>query len=315
MIRVQGLGKRYRRSLALDGIDLSVECGERVAVLGLNGAGKTTLIRCLMGLTDFTGRIEIDGFDVRRDGRRARARLGYVPQRAPQFDGNLAEVIAFFCRLRGVEPEEAYRRMAELGLSSEEHGGKPVRALSGGMLQKSLLALALAADVPLLLLDEPTASLDPRARREFLRALRTVRGNQTVVLATHRLSDVEAIANRLLVLHEGRLVFDGPTEKLWDRVGSNVLFWVKVGSAERERAREILARRWSSATLRANGRYLGLELERGHRADALLALREEALAVEDFWTESPTLHDLLEQLLTSNAPPERERVIQAMEGS
>jgi ABC-2 type transport system ATP-binding protein len=307
MIRARGLTKRYRRYPVLDGIDLTVGRRERLAILGLNGAGKTTLIRCLMGLTDFAGVIEIDGYDVRRDGRRARGRLGYVPQRAPQFEGKLADVMSFFCRLRDVEPDEAHRRMSQLGLSVEEHGDKAVRALSGGMLQKSLLALALAADVPLLLLDEPTANLDPRARREFLRGLREVGDDQTIVLATHRLSDVEAVANRLLVLHEGRIVFDGPTQELWDRVGSNVVLWVRVATGQRESAREVLARRWDTTPLRANGKYLGLELERGRRADALLALREAALAVEDFWTEAPTLHELLEQLLASKTSPAMER--------
>jgi ABC-type multidrug transport system ATPase subunit len=283
----------------LDGVDLTIARRERVAILGLNGTGKTTLIRCLMGLTEFAGQIEIDGCDVRRDGRRARARLGYVPQRAPQFDGKLADVIAFFCRLRDVAPAEAYRRMAELGLSVDEHGEKPVRALSGGMLQKSLLALALAADVPLLLLDEPTANLDPRARREFLRGLREVRDDRTIVLATHRLSDVEAVANRLLVLHGGRIMFDGPTQELWDRVGSNVVLWVRVAADERESARNVLARRWDRTPLRSNGKYLGLEVERQSRADALLALREADLVIEDFWTEAPTLHELLEHLLAS----------------
>jgi ABC-type multidrug transport system ATPase subunit len=299
MIRVQGLSKRYGGSSVLDGIDVAVERKERVAVLGLNGAGKTTLIRCLMGLTDFAGRIEIDGCDVRRQGRQARARLGYVPQRAPQFDGRLADVIDFFCRLREVASEEAYRRMSDLGLRLDEHGDKPVRALSGGMLQKSLLALALAADVPLLLLDEPTANLDPRARREFLRALRAVGDDVTILLATHRLSDVEAVADRLLVLHEGRIVFDGRMEELWAQVGSNVVLWMRVANGERENAREVLARRWGAATLRANGTHLGLRLERHSRADALWALREANLAVEDFWTEAPSLHDLMERLLVA----------------
>ena len=301
MITVQGLSKRYGRSWVLNQIDLAIGRGERVAILGLNGAGKTTLIRCLMGLTDFSGRIEIDGYDVRRDGCLARGRLGYVPQRAPQFDGKLADVVGFFCRLRGVAPAEAYRRMSELGLGVDEHGDKPVRALSGGMLQKTLLALALAADVPLLLLDEPTANLDPRARREFLRGLRDVRDDQAVILATHRLSDIEAVANRLLVLHEGRVVFDGVAQELWERVGSNVVLWVRVASEERESAREILARRWGTMPLRANGKYLGLELGRERRADALLALREASLAIEDFWTEAPTLHELLEPLLASTS--------------
>ncbi|UCF19951.1 MAG: ABC transporter ATP-binding protein [Gemmatimonadota bacterium] len=299
MISVQGLSKRFGRASVLDGIELAVERRERVAVLGLNGAGKTTLIRCLMGLTGFSGTIEVAGHDVRRRGREARARLGYVPQRAPHFDGTLVEVVDFFCRLRGVDPGAAHQRLAELGLGMAEHGGKPVRALSGGMLQKSLLALALAEDVPLLLLDEPTANLDPRARREFLRMLRRVDDDTTILLATHRLSDVEEVADRLLVLHEGRIVFDGGVRELWAEAGASVILWVKVGAGERERAHQELARHWQGATVLANGSQLGLKVERGRRADVLVALREAELSVEDFWTETPSLHDLMERLLGS----------------
>jgi ABC-type multidrug transport system ATPase subunit len=310
MIRVHGLNKRFGRAPVLDGIDLAVERRERVAVLGMNGAGKTTLIRCLMGLTDFRGTIEIAGRDARRKGREARARLGYVPQRAPHFDGRLVEVVDFFCRLRGVDPVAAHRRLAELGLSMEEHGAKPVRALSGGMLQKSLLALALAEDVPLLLLDEPTANLDARARREFLRMLRRVDDETTILLATHRLSDVEEVADRLLVLHEGRIVFDGGMQELWAEAGSSVVLWIRVGEGERERARRELAGRWQGATVLANGSHLGLRVERESRADVLVALREAELSVEDFWTETPSLHELMERLLGSDESIGRsERVV------
>jgi ABC-type multidrug transport system ATPase subunit len=109
-----------------------------------------------------------------------------------------------------VAADEAARSLEALGLDLDAHAGKPVSALSGGMLQKLLLALALAARVPLLLLDEPTANLDARARKEFLRFLAAVDRDTTILLASHRFSEVRAVADRVLVLREGRVAFDGP---------------------------------------------------------------------------------------------------------
>ncbi len=214
MIAARALSLRFAGRMVLDGLTLSIAPGERVALLGLNGAGKTTFIRCLLGLLPYDGELAIAGHDVRTAGVRARTNVGYVPQRAPHFEGTLEEVLEFFSRLRGIPDGEAARRLAALGLDLEAHAGKPVRALSGGMLQKLLLALALAARVPLLLLDEPTANLDTKARREFLRVIATVDRDTTILLASHRFTDVKALADRLLVLRDGRLVFDGPLADL-----------------------------------------------------------------------------------------------------
>jgi len=296
VIQVGGLTKRFGMHLILDRLDLSVTKGERVALLGLNGAGKTTLMRCLLGLIPFDGSLSIAGQDVRANGREARARLGYVPQRAPHFDGSFAEMIEFFTRLRGVEPAAVESRLESLGLAPAEHGEKPVRALSGGMLQKVLLALALGADVPLLLLDEPTANLDPRARREFLRALQSVDHDTTILLASHRFADVQAVADRLLVLHGGRIAFDGSVATLRDRVGDAVTLWVKVPTDVRERARQHLESLALPAVL-SNGSAIGVRVDHAARADVLVELRQRAIPVEDFWTEVPSLQDLLENVL------------------
>ena len=149
MIDGRAITKAFGRHRILDALDLRIDAGERVALLGLNGAGKTTLMRCMLGLVPFEGTLEVAGADVQTDGRAARAALGYVPQRPPHFEGTLDEVVSFYARLRGVPMSRVRDRMADLGLDLDTHGAKAVRALSGGMLQKVLLALALASEVPL----------------------------------------------------------------------------------------------------------------------------------------------------------------------
>lgn len=217
MIHGRGLTKAFGSHRVLDGIDLDVRQGERVALLGLNGAGKTTFMRCLLGIVPFEGRLSIDAHSVGQAGRAAKALIGYVPQRPPHLEGTLNETITFFTRLRGIDATPVIEQLEALGLRLAEHGQKPIRTLSGGMLQKTLLALALGADVRVLLLDEPTANLDARTRRDFLSALERVSPDTTVLLASHRFADVTAVAQRLLVLHRGRLVFDGSLDELWRR--------------------------------------------------------------------------------------------------
>lgn len=216
IIQARSLTKRYGRQAVLDRLDLEIQAGERVALLGLNGAGKTTLIRCLLGLVPFDGWLKVAGFDVARESRAVRERVGYVPQRVPWLDGSLAEAVDFFARLRGIDPKAVEAELNRLGLEYGAHRAKPVRALSGGMLQKVLLALTLASRVPVLLLDEPTANLDPPARRDFLNALKGIDPEVTVVLASHRLSDVRAVADRIVVVHRGKVAFDGEVSALED---------------------------------------------------------------------------------------------------
>lgn len=297
MIRARGVTKRFGGHAVLDGLDFEVAPGERVALLGLNGAGKTTLFRCLLGLIPFEGELSVDGHDVRREGRTARERLGYVPQRAPHFEGTLAEWVEFFSRLRGVEPSVADDRLSELNLSLAEHGDKPVRALSGGMLQKALLALALGAGVPLLLLDEPTANLDPRSRRDFLRAVQRVDAGTTILLASHRLADVEAVAERLWVLHRGRFAFAGRMEELWARVRAEGTLWLRVPAQQRELARRHLEASPHVAGVLRNGKAIGVQVEHAARAAVVFDLQRAGVAVDDFWTEAPSMEELLEQLL------------------
>lgn len=210
MIAANQLTKRYGKHTILEAIDLEIGDWERVAVLGSNGAGKTTLLKCMLGLVDFEGRLTIDGLDVKSSGRAARQRLAYVPQMPPVFDLSLSAFLELFGEIRNVDRASVASRLSDLGLVLDVYGDKPMRQLSGGMLQKAYLALALAADSAVLLLDEPTAGLDPGSRREFIEHLAEVNGDRCMVLATHRLDEAELIAERLIILHQGGIVFDSP---------------------------------------------------------------------------------------------------------
>lgn len=221
MITARSLTKRYGEHVVLDSLDMDVPRGQRVALLGLNGAGKTTLLRCLLGLSRFDGSLTLDGLAAGSgsEGRSVRAQVGYVPQQPPRYDFRLSEFVEFFCRIRGCPAAGAERILEDLGLSLATDGGKKLRELSGGMLQKALLAVAMGSGAPVLLLDEPTASLDPSARRDFLNAVRTAPSDLTLLFASHRLDDVEALADRAIILEAGKFAFDGSLEELWRRTG------------------------------------------------------------------------------------------------
>ncbi len=301
MIHASGLAKAFAGHVVLDGLSLTVAAGERVALLGLNGTGKTTLFRCLLGQLPYEGELLIDGLDARRDGRRVRARVGYVPQRPPHFYGTLGDLAVFFGGLRGLDLQVVARRMDHLDLSLEDHAAKPVSALSGGMLQKTLLALATAAEVPLLLLDEPTANLDPRARREFVRALESVSTDTTVFLSSHRLEDIRAVADRLLLLHSGRLVFDGTIEELEATARAGSTLWVGLSDDALERAAQAFASDPRVVRVRRNGSRVGLEAASAELPGLLAELDDLGLEVLDLRTEAPSLERLLAGFVDEDA--------------
>ncbi len=297
MIRARGLTKRFRGQTVLEGLDLDVGRGERVALLGLNGTGKTTLFRCLLGLVPFDGQLAIDGLDVVRRGRDVRGRIGYVPQRPPQFNGTLIELVTFFGGLRGADAAVVGERLEALSLPLADHADKPVRALSGGMLQKVLLALATAAGAPLLLLDEPTANLDARARRDFVRALGRVPEGTTVFLSSHRLEDIRAVADRLLLLHGGRIVFDGDIAGLERQAGASSTLWIRPADVGLEEVATRLSDDPRVSNVRRNGTRIGLEATAGALPDVLADLRAAGIGVADFETETPSLEHLLDRVL------------------
>jgi ABC-type multidrug transport system ATPase subunit len=188
-------------------MSFEVHTGECFALLGPNGSGKSTALKCLAGLVrPSSGTMSIGGFDVVRQGREARALMSYLPQQV-SFPEHLRvrEVLEFYARLRGL-PKGRVDRFMEL-LDCTDFSGRFVTGLSGGMRQRLAIAVACLPETPLLMLDEPTASLDPESAASLRRLLAGMkRAGRTIVFATHVLADVERLADRIAILVNGRLL-------------------------------------------------------------------------------------------------------------
>lgn len=207
-VAAEGLTRRFGDFVALDRVGFDLPSGSRVALVGPNGSGKSTLNRILMGLLRYEGRVLLDGRAP--GGRELARRIAYVPQTAPSFAVPVAELVRAVARLRGMETALVADLAARLGLDLEDVARRPFRSLSGGMKQKLLVAMALAPRVSLLILDEPTGSLDRESRERFLPLLDEFAEGATVLFCSHRLDDVRGRVDRVLELVDGRATFDGP---------------------------------------------------------------------------------------------------------
>lgn len=214
MIQVTGLRKRFGRLEVLRGLDLAVAPGRVTAILGPNGTGKTTLIKSILGLTrPDGGEVRLGGAALDADGAH-RARIGYMPQIA-RFPENLSarELVTFVRSLRGPDAAADCELVERFRLG--EHLDKPLRTLSGGTRQKVNAALAFLFAPDLLILDEPTAGLDPVAAGVLKDKIRLERDRgRTVILTSHVLTEVEELADDLAYLVEGRLRFAGSVHDL-----------------------------------------------------------------------------------------------------
>jgi len=216
MIEIKEVHKSFGRTRVLDGVTCCVEPGQSVALWGSNGAGKTTLLRCMLGLIDFKGSIQVAGMDVRRRGKTARRMIGYVPQEMAFYDDyRVMEAMRLVARLRGAPRSACPERLAGVGLEADHR--KRVRELSGGMKQRLALAMALLNDPPILALDEPTSNLDAAARKELLAQLVGLkRAGKTILFISHRPEEVGGLADRVLTLEHGRIVDDQSAEAFTD---------------------------------------------------------------------------------------------------
>jgi len=208
-IQIRGLVKTFGRTCALDGVDLTVLAGEVHGFLGPNGAGKTTTLRCLLGLLRAdAGSVVVLGQDPWRDAVDLHRRMAYVPGDVslwPNLTGG--EVIDLLARLRGGLNEQRKRELIE---AFDLDPTKKARAYSKGNRQKVALVAALSSDVDLLLLDEPTAGLDPLMESMFRGVIKQWTGNgRSVLLSSHILAEVEALSDRLSIIREGKIVETG----------------------------------------------------------------------------------------------------------
>jgi ABC-2 type transport system ATP-binding protein len=225
IVEARGLTKRYPGGVtALDGVDLDLPAG-RVGLVGANGAGKTTLFRLLLGLSrPDAGTVSVCGIPVADDPIGVRTRIGYMPEHdCLPLDQTAADVVSTFGELGGLPVRAARQRASEVldlvGL--DEARFRPVGGFSTGMRQRTKLAQAIVADPALVLLDEPTAGLDPSGREEMLALVdRLGSFGIAVVLATHLLDDVARVCDHVVMLDAGRLVTDAPTDSLLHQTGT-----------------------------------------------------------------------------------------------
>ncbi len=218
MILAEGLTRTYGDFYAVRDVSFSIAPGEIVAFLGPNGAGKSTTMKLLTGsLAPTHGRSTIAGVDVQEDRLGAVTRLGYLPENGPLYpEMTPRSLLMFFGRARGLEEKRLSERMTYVidACRLGEVIGKPISKLSKGYRQRVGMAQALLHDPDVLIMDEPTAGLDPNQVEHVRELLRSLGKTKTVLLSTHILREVHAVAKRVLFIAKGRLVYDGPTASL-----------------------------------------------------------------------------------------------------
>lgn len=243
-IRFSNVAKTFRRAKVLDGIDLEVGAGERIALIGSNGAGKTTLIRCLLGEYVHGGRITVNGLEPRRHRAAVLGGVGFVPQLPPPLKMSVGQLIGFSAALCNTSPQTIFDLAERLGLDVHSVLPRQFVRLSGGMKQKLLIAIALGRKTDLLIMDEPAANLDPEARKTFFDLLAERLDKATMILSSHRLDEVSALVSRVVEMDTGRIVLD---DVVADASSLTSLLECRIGIREFEPAFEKTMQSWNFA--------------------------------------------------------------------
>jgi ABC-2 type transport system ATP-binding protein len=230
---------RQRETLALDAVDLTIAKGRLFAFLGRNGAGKTTFIKIASTLLAPTeGRVELFGHDVFADPSSVRPLIAVVPQEGkPFYHMTPREHIGEYLRVRGASGETAKARTAEMveAMGLNEYQDEVAYRLSGGLQQRTLVAMILATQAPFLFLDEPTLGMDPFARRQVWTVIRTAtQAGSTVLLTTHYLDEAEQLSEELAVIESGKVLYRGTAEALKSSLGREVRLRFSKGFTARE---------------------------------------------------------------------------------
>lgn len=320
MIQVEHLTKRYGPTLAVSDVSFEVQKGEVLGFLGPNGAGKTTTMRILTGFLPPTdGRARVAGFDVRESPMEAKKRTGYLPESPPVYpEMTVKEYLAFVGRIKGVARRDLKARMGEVSekCAVTEVFNRPIGKLSKGYRQRVGIAQAIIHNPDVLILDEPTAGLDPKQIIETRQLIRSLAGQHTVILSTHILPEVSKTCQRVVVINQGKVVAAGAPEELNKRLQGfeTVLVTVEGPAAEIiDRLERVPGVNLVEPRESVEGRMtFEIHAEKGHdaRAELARAVVESQWKLFELKTSGMSLEDIFLKLTTrdfseeaAGAPP------------
>jgi ABC-2 type transport system ATP-binding protein len=307
VIEVEHLTKRYGTVTAVDDISFRVNKGEILGFLGPNGAGKTTTMRVLTGYMPATdGRAAVAGYDVFDHPIEAKQRTGYLPETPPLYpDMTVREYLHFVGKIKGVPPKDRSARVEQVMARTwvTDMAGRACGKLSKGYRQRVGLAQALIHNPEVLILDEPTAGLDPKQINETRRLIKALAGDHTIILSTHILTEVEQTCQRVVIINKGKVVAEDTPENLTRRLRGSATMFVQVEGDRAAEAQAALARVDGVARVTSaddSGTAIEVESESGRDVRrelaravigggwGLLELRPMRLSLEDFFLSLTT---------------------------
>ncbi len=311
MIAIENLTKYYGSVCAVDHISLNIHKGEILGLLGPNGAGKSSTLRmltCFMPPSE--GNITVKGFNIYDDELEIKRLIGYLPESAPLYQDMLVyDYLCFVAQVRGVETARREERIRELcrqcGLRDVMH--KSVHEISRGYKQRVGLAHAMLGDPEILVLDEPTAGLDPNQIVEIRDIIREIGKEKTVILSTHILSEAEATCDRVVIIHNGSIVADGATEELKQEADSAYDIHLSLQSADFDvvksalsevpEVREVSRKETGTPTLDLR---LSCQAGADVRPAVYGIIKQQAWVLLEFTRESRTLETLFREVTKEN---------------
>ena len=304
LISINNLSKTYKNGLkALNNVSLNIKKGEILAMLGPNGAGKTTLISIICGIvTPSSGKVDVDGFDIIKNYRQTRSKIGLVPQELTleNFE-TVFNNVSFTRGLYGKAPDPKYIESVLKKLSLWDKKDNILRQLSGGMKRRVLIAKALSHKPSILFLDEPTAGVDVELRKDMWKSVEALReSGVTIILTTHYIEEAEAIADRVAVINNGEIIVVDQKKELLNKMGRKKL---RIDLHEKT---EIVPESLRKYDLELSGNKLSLtysydtQKQRTGITNLLQDIRDQGLKLKDLKTEESTLEKIFVTLVKEN---------------
>lgn len=270
MIEFKNVSKKYGRKPCIKDVSFKINKGEIVGLLGLNGAGKSTIMNMLTGYIYPTeGEIFIEGINIVDNREKASKKIGYLPEIPPLYtDMTISETLKFVCDIRGVRDKK--KSIDEILLKTGLHdvSNRMIGRLSKGYKQRVGLAVAMVGEPQILVLDEPTAGLDPKQITEIRELIKEIGKDKTVLVSSHILSEISQVCNRVIVIKEGQKVADGTAQELTDKTGNKIVLKT-LNDAE-----EVIKGIDGVMSLDCNGTSYIIEAERDIRCELFYKLAE-----------------------------------------